>query len=131
MWMLPTDPLHLPGDSLGGSTYVEPMKAMQAGVEVWTEAVVGNRIASRGKIYAIVNQVDAHSWGVCVSNAINAYMHGTELFHHDTRSMFRLQYFIMAAEYLLQDPVCPPPAGYSSICSPPPGQDRRGYGSLH
>ena len=118
--MLPADPINLPGDSLTGNAYAKSIKAIAAGVEAWTMAVFGKRFTSTGRSYAIGGQTDSHSCGVCVINAINASMNGTELFTRETRSKYRLQYFITAAEYLLKDTVRSLPTGYSPICSPPP-----------
>jgi hypothetical protein len=92
------------------------MRAARTGIEKWTHAVFGIKFLSKGKVYTVGTQSDHHSCGVCVINCIEVAMQGSTLFTRHARSKHRLEYFIAATEYLLQDPVShlPPVARVSS-----------------
>ena len=112
----PTDSMDL-GDSMGGSSYSKLMDVVRSAIERWTEAIFGTSFSNQGRVYKMGNQADVDSCGVCVINAIDASIHGTELFTNETRSMHRLRQFITAAEYLLEDTVRPLPVQPCFTCS--------------
>jgi len=102
---------------MAGHHYPKVMASVRTGIELLTAAAFGTTFASRGRKYNTGLQLDFHSCGVCVINAIYAKIHGAEIFTAATRDKLRLEYFTQAAEYLLTRQVCPLPVGYSPTCS--------------
>lgn len=87
--------------------FADQIGVAENGIQLWTEAVFGTRFVQATDPYTIGTQQDTYSCGVCVINAIKAYIHGGAIFTHATRSKHRLEHFIEASNYLLDTEVCP------------------------
>lgn len=73
------------------------------GLENWLVTAFKVPFKDLGNTFPIGRQEDGHSCGICVINAIEHAMFGVPLFIDKNRYAFRVQYFVKAIKYLLDN----------------------------
>jgi len=91
------------GDSLGDRGSNTQLDHISRGLENWLSAMFGVQFEDQGNTLPTGRQTDGHSCGVCVINAMEHAIFGVPLFADRDRYRLRVQYFVEAAKYLLNN----------------------------
>jgi hypothetical protein len=103
MWLLKVAVLHDIGDSLGDRVPSTELQHIRRGLKNWLDATFGAPFKDLGGTFLIGRQKDGHSCGICVVNSIEHAMFGVPLFTDKDRHTLRIQYFVEAVKYLLDN----------------------------
>jgi hypothetical protein len=68
----------------------------------WCFQVFGEQFKDCGEAFAIGEQDDGYSCGICVINAMESAILGTPLFTHEARYRLRVQCFVTIVRYLVE-----------------------------
>jgi len=91
------------GDSLGDCSRNTELEHICRGLESWLSVVFEVQFKDLGNTLPTGRQTDGHSCGICVINAIEHAIFGVPLFTDRDRYRLRIQYFVEATEYLLNN----------------------------
>jgi hypothetical protein len=92
------------GNSLPDAAYRGDIRKLCSGIDRWTETYFDAPFENLGRTLQIGTQTDGSSCGVCVQNALEHALFGTELFTPGLRKILRVRYFMKIIN-LLMDPV--------------------------
>lgn len=91
------------GDSLKSSVVRQDLKQIHLGLAKWLKAIFGANFKDMGRTFAIGQQEDGHSCGICVINSFEHELFGSALFTHGGRNILRIHYFTEAVKFLLAE----------------------------
>jgi len=91
------------GDSFGSQCHYTDLQRMRRGLENWLGTAFRVPFKDLGGTLPIGRQEDGYSCGVCVINAVEHAMFGVPLFTDKDRHALRVQYFVDAVKYLLEN----------------------------
>ncbi|KAF9779588.1 hypothetical protein BJ322DRAFT_1167867 [Thelephora terrestris] len=119
------------GDSFGDRNPNAELQQIRRGLTNWLSVVFGVSFADLGNALPIGQQEDGHSCGICVINAIEHAIFNVPLFTDENRYRLRVQYFVEAVKYLLENVgisvmISPAPASNSDAEPTNPGTQRTG-----